>query len=92
MSASSSSTTATGETSQWNATTTRTTDPADFLSLLDRAGFTPTERSGANLLWRLWHPLSLLGGDRLARVADRLTLLDGRMFSSANLFVVARAR
>ena len=66
--------------------------PADFLSLLDRAGFTPTERSGANLLWRLWHPLSLLGGHRLARMADRLTLLDGRTFSSANLFVVARAR
>ena len=43
-------------------------------------------------MWRLWHPLSLLAGERLRRVADRLTLADGVVFSSANLFVVAGAR
>jgi len=67
-------------------------DPGEFLALLDKGGFTPLERSGANLMWRLWHPLSLLGGERLRRAADRMTLADGRLFSSANLFVVAGAR
>lgn len=66
-------------------------DPAAFLSLLETSGFTPVERSGSNLLWRLWHPLSLLGSRRLCAAADRLTLVDGRRFSAANLFVVAAA-
>ncbi len=66
--------------------------PETFLALLRDAGFEPVERSGANLLWRLWQPLSLLGGRRPARAADRLTLIDGRWFSHANLFVVAAAR
>jgi len=67
-------------------------EPAVFLDILDGAGFEPIERSGANLFWRLWHPLSLLGGRRVRSFVDRLTLADGRVFSSANLFVTARAR
>ena len=67
-------------------------EPAVFLALLRDAGFAPLERSGANLMWRLWHPLSLLGGERLRQFADRMTLADGRLFSSANLFVVAGVR
>ena len=67
-------------------------DPATFLALLGDAGFAPLERSGSNLLWRLWHPLSLLGGRRLRRLGDALTLADGRLFSGANLFVVAGVR
>ena len=67
-------------------------DPATFLQLLDDCGFAPVERAGSNLLWRLWHPVALLGTERLRGAADRLTLLDGRLFSAANLFVVGVAR
>jgi hypothetical protein len=63
-----------------------------LLTLMSDCGFDPVERTGSNLLWRLWHPLSLLGGSRLGRAADRLTLVDGRAFSLANLFVVGVAR
>jgi SAM-dependent methyltransferase/UDP-N-acetylglucosamine transferase subunit ALG13 len=63
-----------------------------LLTLMSDSGFDPVERTGSNLLWRLWHPLSLLGGSRLGRAADRLTLVDGRAFSLANLFVVGVAR
>lgn len=66
-------------------------EPAELLGLLEATGFEPIERSGANLFWRLWHPLSLLGGTGVSSVLDRLTLADGRLFSSANLFVTARA-
>ena len=66
-------------------------EPTPFLALLEQSGFAPLERSGSNLLWRLWHPLSLLGSDRLRTAVDRLTLVDGRRFSDANLFVVAAA-
>lgn len=66
-------------------------EPEAFLSLLRDGGFEPFERDGANLWWRIWQPVELLGTGRLQRAAERLTLWDGRRFRSANLFVAATA-
>lgn len=65
--------------------------PEVFMELLGECGLVPLQRSGANLFWRTWQPVELLARGRARRAAERLTQLDGRRFSSANLFVVAEA-
>jgi SAM-dependent methyltransferase/UDP-N-acetylglucosamine transferase subunit ALG13 len=53
-------------------------------------GFEITRESGANLFWRPFHGPSLLAGDRLRAPLERAIWLDGKLFSSANLFLTAR--
>jgi SAM-dependent methyltransferase/UDP-N-acetylglucosamine transferase subunit ALG13 len=61
--------------------------------LLEGTGFNVVDVSGANLLWRLFHVPSLLARGRLRVLLERAIALDGRAFSSANLFVtVAKPR
>jgi SAM-dependent methyltransferase len=55
--------------------------------LLESAGFTIVDVSGANLFWRLFHVPSLFAGGRLRTLLERAIALDGRAFSSANLFM-----
>jgi SAM-dependent methyltransferase len=61
--------------------------------LLESAGFTVVDVSGANLFWRLFHTPSLLARGRLRALLERAIALDGRAFSTANLFMtVVRPR
>ena len=53
-------------------------------------GFEITREAGANLFWRLVHGPSLLAGERLRTRLERAIWLDGKLFSSANLFLTAR--
>lgn len=63
---------------------------SDVLGLLSSTGFEPTVVDGANLFWRLLQTPALLTGGRLRRMLERAIYVDGTLFSSANLFVVAR--
>jgi SAM-dependent methyltransferase/UDP-N-acetylglucosamine transferase subunit ALG13 len=49
-------------------------------------GFALRRQGGANLFWRLLHGPSLLAKGKLATLLDRLMLVDGRLFTDANLF------
>jgi SAM-dependent methyltransferase len=61
--------------------------------LLESAGFMIVDVSGANLFWRLFHVPSLLAKGRPRALLERAIALDGRAFSSANLFMtVVRPR
>ncbi len=62
----------------------------ELIGHLAAAGFGVTAQHGANLFWRLFQVPGLLGGRRLRRITDRLTLVDARRFAKANLFVTAR--
>ncbi|RBP14142.1 methyltransferase family protein [Roseiarcus fermentans] len=54
-------------------------------------GFVVTRASGANLFWRFFQaPALLCKPGFLQRQLERLIWLDGRLFSSANLFLSAR--
>jgi len=54
-------------------------------------GFVITRESGANLFWRFFQTPALLAKPGfLRRQLERLIWLDGRIFSSANLFLSAR--
>lgn len=64
-------------------------DTADLLRLLERAGFAPQLKDGANLFWRFFHVPALLAPRSLQRVFDAPLRADGRMFRRANLFVTA---
>jgi SAM-dependent methyltransferase len=65
--------------------------PAELVARLLGNRFRPVAQGGANLLWRLFQVPGLLAGPRLARLLDRAVLLDGRLFTSANLFLAARS-
>ncbi|MEO5899290.1 MAG: class I SAM-dependent methyltransferase [Ilumatobacteraceae bacterium] len=60
------------------------------LRLLRDHGFAPTLVTGSNLFWRWLQIPALLTGGRLRRLLERGIHLDGRLFTSANLFVAAR--
>lgn len=53
-------------------------------------GFEITRESGANLFWRWFHGPSLLLAGRARAGLERAIWLDGKMFTSANLFLTAR--
>jgi SAM-dependent methyltransferase len=63
---------------------------AELVTLLRAHGFEPLAQTGANLFWRWLQIPSLLGGRRLRALCDRAIWVDGRLFKSANLFMVAR--
>jgi SAM-dependent methyltransferase len=63
---------------------------AELVARVEAAGFRVTAQSGANLFWRFFQVRGLLVGGRLRTVLDRMILADGRRFSSANLFLLAR--
>jgi hypothetical protein len=62
----------------------------DLLRALQSCGFSVRDVSGANLFWRLLHGPSLLAGRRLAEALERAILVDGRLFSRANLFLTVQ--
>jgi hypothetical protein len=57
--------------------------------LLRGAGFERLGFEGANLFWRFFQIPALLSRGRLRRMFERAILIDGRLFSGANLFVAA---
>jgi SAM-dependent methyltransferase/UDP-N-acetylglucosamine transferase subunit ALG13 len=61
----------------------------ELLALLDRSGFTPVRRDGANLFWRFLQVPQLLAPPGVARLLDAPLRLDGELFHRANLFVAA---
>jgi SAM-dependent methyltransferase len=63
---------------------------SELVALLRAHGFEPLAQTGANLFWRWLQIPSLLGGRRLRALCDRAIWVDGRLFKSANLFMVAR--
>jgi SAM-dependent methyltransferase len=62
----------------------------ELLSLLRKQGFEPVKVDGANLFWRWFQVPALLTGGRLRKLLQGAIYLDGVVFNSANLFVVAR--
>lgn len=62
---------------------------AALLERLQRHGFVPRERDGANLFWRFLQVPALLAPDRLRHALDVPLRADGTAFHSANLFVTA---
>ena len=64
--------------------------PQELLDRLASLGFECTDRSGANLFWRLLHAPALLAGVRLKQLLERAILWDGKRFRSANLFLTLR--
>lgn len=54
------------------------------------AGLEITDRAGANLLWRLLPPPQLMPEGPARRLVERVTFLDGCLFSRANLFLTTR--
>jgi SAM-dependent methyltransferase len=61
----------------------------DLARLLQAAGFVGFRSERANLFWRFLQVPALLTGGRIRRWIEHAILVDGRIFSSANLFVVA---
>ncbi len=64
-------------------------EPADLERRLRAHGFRIVQTTGANLFWRLLQTPALLATGRAREVCERLIELDGRVFSSANLFIAA---
>lgn len=64
-------------------------ETVDLLRLLERAGFVPQSKDGANLFWRFFHVPALLAPQPLQRVFDAPLRVDGRVFHRANLFLTA---
>jgi hypothetical protein len=62
----------------------------ELVARVEEAGFRVTGQSGPNLFWRFFQIPGLLVGGRLRALLDRMILADGRRFSSANLFLLAR--
>jgi SAM-dependent methyltransferase len=56
---------------------------------LDEAGLDVVDSDGANLLWRLLPVPELLPDGPARRLLERAFLLDGRLFSRANVFLTA---
>jgi SAM-dependent methyltransferase len=60
-----------------------------LFALLRSASFDVIDEDGSGLFWRWFDVPALLAGRRRRRLLERAILLDGQMFSSANLFVTA---
>jgi SAM-dependent methyltransferase/UDP-N-acetylglucosamine transferase subunit ALG13 len=56
---------------------------------LSAHGFTVSHVAGANLFWRLLQTPALLATGASRRLLERLIVIDGKLFSAANLFIMA---
>jgi len=56
---------------------------------LHRHGLRVDDMAGANLFWRLLQTPALLATGAPRRLLERLIVLDGKLFSTANLFITA---
>jgi SAM-dependent methyltransferase/UDP-N-acetylglucosamine transferase subunit ALG13 len=65
-------------------------EPQALARQISGAGLEITDRAGANLLWRLLPPPQLVPEGSTRRLVERVTFLDGRLFSRANLFLTTR--
>jgi SAM-dependent methyltransferase/UDP-N-acetylglucosamine transferase subunit ALG13 len=56
---------------------------------LNEQGFRVDHAAGANLFWRLLQTPALLAAGMPRRLLERLIVIDGKLFSAANLFITA---
>jgi SAM-dependent methyltransferase len=73
----------------WNRNEHTNYRAATVVTLLDDAGFVPTQRDGANLFWRFLQIPALLAPEAVSHLFDAPLRADSRLFQRANLFMTA---